>query len=290
MIWRYLIKRFSFIVTFFLLIFGSLQLSLVQNKILKLCVGKEINVDFFESSGVFPFNFSIKNLKISSKDFLLETDNLHIKLSGKLTHIKKVSIEKINLKSFQNTKLSFSDVRYLLPIFVQKIVKEINIKELNINDKILKKLSFSYDKDIGIRYLEIMSEYGIISSSWKFDKKNIFANAKFNDFSFQAIYGVDNRHMNLSLNYKAKEIKFDGILDEKSLNGVLSLPFYELKPSVVISLENEILNVIFREEKLAVSGKAQYDFSKFMVFINNVIFDNGTIIKPFSIVDFSKIP
>ena len=289
MIGRYVIKKLCFILIFFLLIFGSLQTSFIQNKILKICFGENINVSFSQSLGIFPFNFSVKDLKISNKDFSFKTGNLHIKLSGKLTHIEKISIDKINVKSSEDVNISFSDAELLLPIFIQKIVKKIDIKEIDIDGEIFKNISFSYDQDLGIRYLELVSKHGIISSSWKFDKKDIFANAKFNDISFHALYGVDDRHLNLDLNYKTKKINFDGIWNEKSINGTLSLPFNDLKPSVVISLEDEFLEIAFREEKANVSGEIEYDFNRSIVSVNNVIFDNGTVVTPFSIVDFSKI-
>ena len=283
---RYALKKFCIVLSAFVIVFGCLQFSAVQCWLLN----RFVNASFSSSTGFFPFDFSWKNLKLSGNGIAVIADDLHIALSRKLTHVKSILINKLDIKSPAGSKISPSDFTFLIPLVFQKIVKRAEIKSITAGDVKLQNVLLSRDRKLGIRCLEFSSPKGVFSASWRFEKNQIFANARFGDFSLQLAYDTKRNHINSDIAFKAEKIAFDGFWEDEKLKGLFTVSRFATNILAEISIENDMLKMHFRNRQLGVSGTVRFYIDTSTLYFSDISFDNGIRLNPFSIFNFSKIP
>lgn len=292
---RYALKKFLkilfFATIFFSIIFSILQFNFVQKFLLNLVTDEDVVINFKSTTGVFPFNFSVKNLKVSNNDFEIFFNKASLKLDKNLNQFKKVEIDESKFISKLNTGLELSDFGTIATFISQKIAKNISIKTLKFADDIIKDAVFNIDETTDIRSINFLTEIGFFSSSFKVDESQIFANMGIGDnLKTQLIYGISNSHLSLNFLYKNKEIILDAIKDENSINGKITIPENDAKLSCEIKVKNGIIESDIHYDKFKTSGKFQFNVSDRSLLVNGIMCDNGIfVIEPFLMTKDLKI-
>ncbi len=289
MIKRYLIKKLFIPFLLITTIFGVIQNSYIQNRIINAFLPDGYIVDISKTKGFFPFCFSTDNIKLSSNDFDVNIKNLNFEVSKKLTHIKNIEINELEVITKNNkSDFSINNIRYFLPLFAQKIIKNISINKLMIDKKLFKNTNFHYDKTKKESYLSSDSPYGKISASWTINKKQILAKINLDKNTINASYNFKNKHIDLNYNLKDQNINFNGNLINNALRGIITLP-YGIKFETNMWLEKNILNANFKNKKFDISINTRFDFNNLTIFVDKITFRKIINIKPFVVKDFSKI-
>jgi hypothetical protein len=266
-------------------IFAILQSSVIQNKIVNLLGGGHVKVEFRTIKGLFPFSFFVKDLSISSDEFDMSLDTMHVKIAKNLFRIKTLHVDKLNITTKIDGGLSTSDLKVMMPILVQKIIKTASVDSLNVDGYLVKNLSFIYDKHTSVRCLRLNANDDAFMASWQFKENNILANVIFRNLAAHITYKSGNRHLNVAAKYQSKEFTFDGKCGDNFLTGMLTVPFNDMKFMSKISLKNGQLESELLSKVWNVSGRLSYDLSKKFLLVDNVFFGNGAIVEPFSVND-----
>lgn len=289
MIKRYLIKKLFIPFLLIAIIFGMLQNNYIQNKLINSFLPSGYSVNISKIKGLFPLSFSTEKVKVISKDFDINIENLNFQISKKLVHIKNINIDKIEvITNGNNSEFSINDIRYFAQLFGQKIIQNISINTLAVNDKIFQNINFHYDKTKKENYLKADSPYGKISISWRINKNQIFADLNLNENNIKCSYEFNNKRLNLDYNFKNKHIYFDGNFTNKSLKGIITFP-YDIKFESNLYFEKNTLKIELENKKLGISINSRFDINNFLIFIDKMTFRDILKIKPFVIKDFSKI-
>ena len=289
MIRRYAFKKFFIITASIALIFGSSQITSVQKKIIQAFAGHSITFDFKNSKGIFPFDFEINDIKLSTNDFEININNLKILLSAKMFHVKHFRIDKAQVKILQETKLYPSDLKMALSLIVQKIIDFVEINELSIDKEILKNIKLSYDPQNNERRFEADSRFGKFLALWNFKDSKINGEISFNDTKIQAEYDKSNSY----LMAKYGEITLDGILSDVLFNGEVAISNW--RPNIEISTKDEFFKIAVNDKSTGLSAKIDYDIDKFVAYVHDVSIPNiltasqFTINKDLKVSDFSVL-
>ena len=94
MLGRYAVRKFFIITSAIALIVGSLQVTPIQKKLLNLCVDSYPKIEFSETTGMFPFDFSMKELSFKNREFRIDIDNLKLKFGKSLLRVNNIDIDK----------------------------------------------------------------------------------------------------------------------------------------------------------------------------------------------------
>jgi hypothetical protein len=258
--------------------------------LIDLAIGKYVRFNFSDSSGFFPFNFSLKGLNISGKDFDAKVNRVDISFSKSLINIKKLAVDDIEIKTPNDSKFSVSDLETLLPIFTQKIVKTGEIKKIDADGYVLKDVSFMYDKKLRKRHLKAISEHKEIDLTWQFDNDTISMNTKLDDIFFSGIYKPNGKLLNFTVISGDKRVEFEGVWNGNFMDGIVNLPFNNMKLHTKLFIDDKKIKVKFKEEGIKLFGEVVYDLGESIFYINNIALDSSVNVKPFSVLDFSKIP
>lgn len=289
MIKRYLIKKLFIPLLLIAIIFGALQNNYIQNKLINSFLPSGYSINISKTKGLFPLSFSTEKVKILSKDFDINITNLNLQISKELVHIKNINIDKIEvITNGNNSEFSINNIRYFAPLFGQKIIQNISINTLAIDDKIFQNINFHYDKTKKENYLKADSPYGKISISWRINRNQILANLNLNENDIKCSYEFNNKHLNLDYNYKDKHIQFNGNFTNKSLKGIITFP-YDIKFESNLYFEKNTLKIELENKKFGISINSRFDINNFLIFIDKMTFRDILKIKPFVIKDFSKI-
>ncbi|MDR0942823.1 MAG: translocation/assembly module TamB [Holosporales bacterium] len=289
---RKFFKSFFIAIAAVISIFSIFQIPSLQKKLINYAFSDAARVDFTKTKGIFPFKFSINGLKISNKEFVSEIDGINLEMSKSMICVKKLDVGNVVINMTNPTKISLSDLKYASPVFIQKIFKNVALKQLNVQGEILKNISFTYDKKTGIRNINLLSKLGELNCRWKFDNDRIFCNTTFANVSAKIVYEITNRHVNVIADYKSNNIIFDGIYDgDNSLVGALSPSFLkDTKLTGKISVKDDSLEIQTRADSLGISGELKYELNSNFIECGNFVFDNGIVIKPFAINADLTIP
>ena len=156
---RYLTKVLILPLAILSLIFGLLQISLVQNKLINAFLPENTKISIQDLAGFFPFRFSIKMVNFETDDLKVSVENLSSELSGRLVSFKQIEAGKIDVKTFGSSGFKVSNLGILVPLLTQKLAKNITIKELNFNQKSFQDIVFRYDKHSKERSLKTKCDY-----------------------------------------------------------------------------------------------------------------------------------
>jgi len=286
---RYLIKKLFIPLLLIAIIFGALQNNYIQNKLINSFLPSGYSINISKIKGLFPLSFSTEKVKVMSKDFDINIENLNFQISKELVHIKNINIDKIEvITNGNNSEFSINDIRYFALLFGQKIIQNISINTLVVNDKIFQNINFHYDKTKKENYLKADSPYGKISISWRINKNQILADLNLNKNNIKCSYEFNNKHLNLDYNFKDKHIYFDGNFTNKSLKGIITFP-YDIKFESNLYFEKNTLKIELENKKFGISMNSRFDINNFLIFIDKMTFRDILKIKPFVIKDFSKI-
>ncbi|GHT88338.1 hypothetical protein FACS1894113_0540 [Alphaproteobacteria bacterium] len=289
----YAIKKFLkfslYILIFTSLFIYALQVSYVQKLLLNAALGKNYTIYLGKISGLFPFNFSIKMISVSSKGDSISAENLSIILKESLTKINIVSAEKVSAKLNPATKFSVSDIKDILSLLAQKFVKNIDIKQADIDDIKIKDFKFNLDKKTKLRAAKCLVNEKKAEISYNFEDGKMFSDLVFDNIDANIIYEMANNQLNIHTRFNNKKINFDGVLNNDSISGIISGA--DSKYSLACSLKfdgNSAISEFFSKD-FGVSGSVSYNFATKMTVANGIIFENGVVIKPFSMDENLKI-
>ena len=300
MIARYAIKKFLKVFfwtsLFFSSIFFLFQITSVQNNILNFFLEDTATIELIETSGLFPFNFSIRKVNIKSPDFSASIDNLHIRTSSNFLEIKKLSATSINIKTLtQTNNISFDDLGISALILNQKFIKNISIKNLDINGFIFQKIAFVSNDDIKINFIKFNTSNGEINSTIKTNDGNFSADIKYidsnsNNLNLQIDYGLESKHLSIGFfRNNENEAFFDGIYAKGCIKGGLNIKKLNTVIASSFSLHDSCISSIFYSKLFKVSGSLEYSLPNNSLTVGNVVFDNGTVLKPFILTSDMKI-
>ncbi|MDR3031420.1 MAG: translocation/assembly module TamB [Holosporales bacterium] len=291
---RYVVRKFIRIVLYIFtpisLLFLLLQTSYIQSLLLNSIIGNEYKIKLNKLYGIFPFDFGIKYLSISSQNQTITTENLSIKLKKNLTGIKFLLADKIFIKNAASPNFSISDIKNILPFIGQKFLRNINVKEIKINDTAIKNLKYIFDKKTKLRSIDLILNEKKVNASYKFDDNILSSNVLVDDLHAVAMYEINNNRLNIQLLLpNNREIKFNGVLSADELNGIVSIP--ELKSGVVISLKatEDSIDSEFYSKDFGISGNVSFNMKNKCLFANRIIFANGIVIMPFYIKENLQI-
>jgi hypothetical protein len=225
-----------------------------------------------------------------SKNQIIKTENLTLKLKKNLAGIKLLSANKILIKDSIQNNFSISDIKNIMPFIGQKLLKKVNAKEIIINNSKIKNLSYVYDKKTKMRSINLILNDKPICISYKFDNNSIFSNILIDALEASVVYEAKSKQLNVKLFVlDNKTISFDGIISNDTLNGIVTIP--SIKSGIVTSLKliENTINSEFYSKDFGISGNISYDINKNRISANKIVFDNGIIVKPFVIEEELKI-
>ena len=270
------------------IIFSILQITVVQNKLINLFLQEDVNIELVGSSGVFPFNFSVKKINIKSKDFKVLALNVAIKINTNLTDVQNLKIEELKIDSSSKSGSSFSDIEKIMPIISQDFVKDIVVDKIVFKSSEIKNVSLAANKDLNEKILKLNTSKVEISS------KIILKN---DDFSAKVDW--ENKKLHIAYNLKNKNILFDFVSDSEkicSFNGTLKDGY--LKGLVNIKdtringsfrLQEDYVNAELSSELFKASSNMRYNTTDCSLFVDKLTFDDWAAFKPFVISPERKI-
>ena len=277
MIVRYIIKKLVIPIAILTTIFGSLQLTFVQRRLLNLSNIADFHVHFDETEGFFPFNFLIKGVQIDNKEMRIDVNRLDFSLGTRIFSIKNIGIDKINITQLTDAKLCPSDFKFLVPIVMQKVIKKAEIKEIRIGKEKITDVLLGYNRETDSSRLSFKSGVGKLSANWNFVEGKIQGNCGLNDYCVEGVF--DSNTNKLKLRYV--NITLDGTIGKKDFSGHLKFSSY--KPYIKIWTESEFIKAKFTEKILGISGKIDYDLDKLVAHIHDVRIGTNVNVSPITI-------
>jgi hypothetical protein len=298
-----------------------LQNNYIQNKLINILTGGDIEVRLIGTHGIFPFSFSIDRVDIRFKS--QQTAKMHssvivrnvsILLSKKLTHIRRMTIDEMDIRSNGNGGLNLSDIHDVLPMMCQKIIKRISIEKLTFNNKKAENISFSLDNALQMRALRFRMNNEDYEAQLKIHNSNLILNVtstkaisdtrpllkpseselgagKFRERSIECMYGILDRHVSLKLRYKSNDILFDGMYTNNSLSGILQLQgSIDQKLSCNLMLNNGVAEAAVYSSDIGLSSHLVFNIAEELLLVKDTRFDNDIKVESFFVRDDHPIP
>ncbi|MDR2458631.1 MAG: translocation/assembly module TamB domain-containing protein [Holosporales bacterium] len=288
---RRVITRALIAIVSIVFVITALQVTFIQRKITQLLAGDTLRINFSEITGFFPFKFSVIGLKVANGEVGFSVDKLGIEMSKSMLHIKNLSAGNVVMKSVVPVRASLSSVRYIAPLFLQKIIKYVSIESLDYDGLVFTKLLFTYGRKIGTRRVKTMLRGNSLDCQWGIVGTSIIADVGINDILANVTYDTRTKRTSISVDYGKQRVSFDGLYDGGDrLLGTVSLPFMNMKLASELALKDDFLDAKLRSDQIGVSGSLEYNFNTNFIVCNNVRFDNGISMVPFIIKDDLTIP
>lgn len=287
MIGRYAVKKFVVITSVIALSLLGCQFPSVQKLIINACLSDNVKLEFCESNGFFPFDFSIGGIKINCPDFSISIGNLNVTLSAKLFKIRRLLIDRLTVVAPKNSKLTPADFLILQPLVVQRVVKSAKVEELVVAGETFHNTSIDYNSKTGHHDLKTLFRFGKLSASWQFENGRIHGVVKLNEDNVHATYEPKKRHLKISY----AGMILDGVINDDSFSGAFASGSFS--PAVVITAEAELLKINFSDNRYKLSGKIDYNLDKSMLHVHDVSFadlarvSSFVIDSSFRVSDFS---
>jgi hypothetical protein len=285
---HYVIKRFFTVFAVFvgimLAIFGGLQSVEIQKRLLNCIAFGGLMIDFDDTSGIFPFNFTVKNLRIENCDMALRAASVAVELSSHLINIEKLDVHDANFELKAQTDFVISDIRYIMPIFVQKMVKSAAIDHLQVGDEVMYDICFTYNKRSGLRGLKMLTSLDAMDVSWRINKEKIMAAVKINEVLAHVGYDIIRNEVDIRADCFGKMVAFDGMYLDDSLVGRVTLPFHNEKIWSKIRMKGNVLTVEAKSEALFhATGKMSYVLGSDSILCEKLVLGGGIRVDPFTI-------
>jgi hypothetical protein len=287
---RFLIRRALkvafWIAIIFTLIVLLLQNAKIQNVLVNMIVGKGIEVVIVNSTGFFPFSFSIDRLQIKFVESRsipdIDISNITVLLSKKMTHVRNIKIGKMTVISNNVQGPDFSDVQKIFQIACQKVVKRATIDELEFNGLKIRDISFLLDNALGIRVFNCVINEKTYETHIKVQNSNIILNLASSDFWIDVMYGLHDQHLSLSCRFKLHGVfSFDGVYSGNFVNGIIDLPEYNQKLSCQLSMTNGQIKAKTYAKNIGLFVDLDFDISNKLLWINEMLFNDKIAFKPF---------
>ena len=283
MIARYIIKQLVILVTILVTIFGSLQLTFVQRRLLNLINTSDFQINFDEMKGFVPFKFSIKGLCIEDDDMRIDAHRLDVSLSTRIFGIKYIGVDKVRITQLTDAKLCPSDFKFLIPVIMQKVIKKAEIKEIQIGNDKLNDILLGHNRKSASSHLSFKSSIGKVAAHWNFVGEKIQGNCRLNDYCVDAVFdGNSNR---IKLRYG--DVTLAGIIGDKDFSG--NVKFSKYKTDIKIWTENEFIKAQLYDKKSGISGHIDYDLDKLETNIHDVRIWNNIKVSPITIDKSLKV-
>jgi hypothetical protein len=283
---NYVIKKFLKIFVVFagiaLAVFGGLQNSSIQKQLISCIPVGSLVADFDSTSGIFPFNFTINNLRIENSDMIMRAANVAVELSSRLISIEKLDVHDAHFELKAQTDFVLSDIEYVMPLFVQKMVKNATIDRLQIGNEVMHDICFTYNKKAGLRGLKLMTSLDAVEASWRLNKTKIMAAVKIKGVLAHVWYDTSGHEVNISADCFGKTVTFNGMYLENSLVGRMEVPSCNEKIWSKIGIRGDLLTIEAKADAFFHAiGKVSYVLGEDSIRCEKLSFDGGIRVDPF---------
>ena len=284
MIFRRAGKNFFKIIYTFCLIFACLQFELAQNWIINLFTKNNVNIQIYDTRGIFPLYFSAQRVLVEVGESVVDISNLHVNIDN-IFAINQLKIKQIKITKKKSKEFSFEKIESIFVAFCQKYVKNIIVQEVKFNDFTIKNFCFHAKKN-AIKLLKCSIGDARLSSKIYQKQDKIFLDSQYGNLKFQIVYAALNKKILFDFN---DIVKFEGKVAQNSINGTLKLSKFQEHLLCDIFCQNGGIEMLVKRSGASKSAKIQYNFANKLLLFDDISIFDGIAIKSFGINKSMKI-